>query len=148
MTSTPPSGPTPQDFDDWNTRKKAIHTGKAYPAFFKDAEVWWCSLGVNIGFEQNGDTMSHNGQPATYRRPVLVLRKLGPESCIILPLTTRPHTGSYFHALPNPIDGEQAWVMLTQVRNITASRLTVRVVELPGPIFRDVKAAYRRMMRL
>jgi len=82
-------GPTPADYDAWNEEKKAIQNSATPPAFFKEREVWWCSLGVNVGNEQNGDTQQHDGRPATFRRPVLVLRKISNRACIVLPLTTQ-----------------------------------------------------------
>jgi hypothetical protein len=54
-----------KDFDRWNERKKIIHDSgenKLYHA----REIWWCSLGVNIGSEQDGDNEN-------YTRPVLIL---------------------------------------------------------------------------
>ena len=57
----------PDDFDKWNNKKKQLHVRTNAPTF-KEREVWWCSLGANIGTEQNG-----KGQ--NFTRPVLVLRK-------------------------------------------------------------------------
>lgn len=57
------------DFDSWNEIKKKIHVGGDSPPLFpKAGEVWMCSLGRNIGFEQNG---SGNN----FSRPVLVVKK-------------------------------------------------------------------------
>ena len=42
-----------KDFDSWNDKKKYSHEEKQR-SFFKDGEVWFASLGVNIGYEQDG----------------------------------------------------------------------------------------------
>jgi mRNA interferase MazF len=42
-----------KDFDRWNGRKKTLD-GAEGTALFHEREVWWCALGVNIGFEQDG----------------------------------------------------------------------------------------------
>ena len=42
-----------KDFDNWNIQKKRAQAIKERP-MFKEREVWWCTLGVNIGDEQDG----------------------------------------------------------------------------------------------
>ena len=55
-----------KDFDKWNLEKKSIHSNQEFP-FYNEREIWWCSLGVNVGFEQDG-----TGQK--FDRPVLVIK--------------------------------------------------------------------------
>ena len=40
-----------KDFKSWHGKKESLHHEKERP-FFHEREVWFCSLGVNIGFEQ------------------------------------------------------------------------------------------------
>ncbi len=40
-------------FDGWNDKKKYLHEEKQRP-FFKEGEMWFASLGVNMGYEQDG----------------------------------------------------------------------------------------------
>ena len=40
----------PKDFDTWNALKKHIDR-KRFLAFVHAREVWWCSLGLNVGTE-------------------------------------------------------------------------------------------------
>ena len=69
-----------KDFDKWNIQKKAIHNSRKNK-FYRNREVWWCDLGVNIGFEQDG-TGDNN------RRPILIIKGFSKEVCLIVPLTT------------------------------------------------------------
>jgi hypothetical protein len=41
-----------KDFDGWNEKKK--DTNEKIGPFCHERELWWCTLGVNIGFEQDG----------------------------------------------------------------------------------------------
>ena len=41
-----------KDFDSWNEKKKILNNNDV--SFYHEREVWWCSLGVNVGYEQNG----------------------------------------------------------------------------------------------
>ena len=48
-----------KDFEGWNKNKQHIHIqseNKLYDA----REVWWCSLGINIGFEQDEQALMQN----------------------------------------------------------------------------------------
>jgi mRNA-degrading endonuclease toxin of MazEF toxin-antitoxin module len=42
-----------KDFDAWNDAKKGIHKEDAR-TFCRPREIWWCSLGINVGDEQDG----------------------------------------------------------------------------------------------
>lgn len=42
---------------------------------FYEREIWWCSLGVNIGFEQDGTN-------DLFERPVLVIKKIQPRRAL------------------------------------------------------------------
>jgi hypothetical protein len=69
-----------KDFDTWNSRKKTIDLSAINPPYL-ERDIWWCSLGVNIGFEENGD--NENSE-----RPVIIFRGFSKELCWIIPLTT------------------------------------------------------------
>lgn len=45
-----------------------LHVEKARP-FFREGEVWFCALGVNVGFEQDG-------RGGSFLRPVIISRNL------------------------------------------------------------------------
>lgn len=54
-------------FSDWLTRKSSLDARSHIPSF-SEGEVFWCSLGENIGDEECG-------KGSEFTRPVLVLRK-------------------------------------------------------------------------
>ena len=41
-----------KDFNEWNTQKKTIHNS-GENKFYHPRDIWWCSLGTNVGFEQD-----------------------------------------------------------------------------------------------
>ncbi|MFA5871014.1 MAG: hypothetical protein WC842_03995 [Candidatus Paceibacterota bacterium] len=55
-----------KDFDSWNIQKKKINTREKV-IFCNIREIWWCSLGVNIGSEEDGKN-------ELFERPVLILK--------------------------------------------------------------------------
>lgn len=126
-----------KDFDRWNECKKDIHeNGKTL--FFHEREIWWCSLGVNVGFEQDG-----SGDE--YRRPILILKGLGKETCFAVPLTTatskhplRPSIGT--------VDGKEARALLSQVRVIDTRRLVRKIGYLDKDIFATIRKAVKDLL--
>ena len=58
-----------KDFDKWNEKKKKVHNHRKNK-FYHPRDIWWCSLGLNVGFEQDGTGKE-------FQRPVLILRGLG-----------------------------------------------------------------------
>jgi hypothetical protein len=40
-----------KDFDGWNETKKRTDLRRGEP-FHHEREVWWCTLGVNVGSEE------------------------------------------------------------------------------------------------
>lgn len=56
-----------KEFIKWNSEKVLVHTDKVRP-FFHEREVWWCSLGINVGFEQDGSGKD-------FLRPIVIIKK-------------------------------------------------------------------------
>ncbi|MDD5721345.1 MAG: hypothetical protein PHT16_02780 [Candidatus Pacebacteria bacterium] len=76
-----------KDFDKWNEIKKELDV-KEQKFFFKEGEIWWMSVGLNVAKESCGKGI-------IFRRPVLILRKLSSDSFIGLPLTSKKKIGSF-----------------------------------------------------
>ena len=126
-----------KDFDKWNKKKKEIHEnefGKLYHA----REVWWCSLGTNIGFEQDGNETEH-------QRPVLVLKGLSKNTCLVIPLTTSSHE----HPMRIPagkIEGKEALAIISQMRVIDTKRFVNKVGFINKNIFETIRKAAKDML--
>lgn len=104
---------------------------------FRDAEVWWVHLGLNVGFEIDG-------KDDNFARPVIVLRKYNKYSFLALPLTTSPKANRW--NLPvGEISGKQAWAVLSQLRNIDSRRLYQKIATVSAEQFGQIKKEARRM---
>jgi mRNA interferase MazF len=70
-----------KDFDKWNEYKKAIdNNGRNID--FHERDVWWASIGVNVGSEQDSYTRD-------FARPVIILKKFTEWFFLGVPLTTK-----------------------------------------------------------
>jgi len=103
-----------KDFNKWHELKDKIHKQKS-GVFFHEREIWWCTLGLNIGFEQDG-----SGE--NFQRPVIIVKKFNLDVCLIVPLTTNQKKGKYYFAVGG-VDGKNATAVLSQVKFIDRKRL-------------------------
>lgn len=93
--------------------------------------MWWCSLGANIGFEQDG-----TGED--YQRPVLILRGMSQNTCYVVPLTTSVKK----HKLRISVwlvEGKRASALMSQMRLIDTRRLVNKIEYLDQEIFARVR---------
>ena len=76
-------------------------------------EVWWFSIGLNIGTEINGKNDN-------FERPALILKVFNSQSVLIAPLTTKIKDSKYLFNIS--IDGSESAIILSQLRNISNKR--------------------------
>ncbi|HEY9583640.1 MAG TPA: type II toxin-antitoxin system PemK/MazF family toxin [Candidatus Paceibacterota bacterium] len=126
-----------KDFDGWNVNKKAVNN-KVAPLFWYEREVWWNSLGINIGHEQDGSSED-------YSRPVLILRKLSHDTCIIMPLTTSKNIHKYRPSI-GIFEGEENKVVLTQMKVIDSRRLLKKIGTVNLNIFNEIRKIARELL--
>ncbi len=62
-----------KNFCEWNKLKGYIEENNK-PMLFREREIWWCSVGLNIGTEQDGKTeyfhmIYHQNKSDPFRGP-------------------------------------------------------------------------------
>jgi mRNA interferase MazF len=102
-----------KDFDNWNKEKKMLEDVKCDSVIFHEREIWWCSIGINLGDEQDGKN-------ELYERPVLILRKFNKNIAWVLPMSTREKEGIYYYSLEH--DKKIFCVILSQLRLLSTKR--------------------------
>lgn len=126
-----------KDFDGWNENKKSIDKRQKVP-FCHERELWWCTLGMNIGSEQDGSDIE-------YRRPVLILKGLSKQTCLIIPLTTSTHAHKLRPAI-GLVENEQAHALLSQMKVIDTKRLVRKIGSLDKQVFDDIRKTAKDML--
>ena len=126
-----------KDFRKWHGQKEKIHEGKGR-VFFHESEVWWCALGANVGFEEDGKN-------ETFERPVLVYRKFNKEVFWALPITTKEKAGKFYFQYDH--EGTLFSVILSQIRLLDAKRLLRKVRTFSKNEFRGVDEAFRKLLK-
>jgi mRNA-degrading endonuclease toxin of MazEF toxin-antitoxin module len=126
-----------KDFDSWNTKKKEINSNSSN-RFYHQREVWWCSLGVNVGYEQDGK--DHD-----FQRPVLILKGLSKETCLIAPFTTSRKNHIY-RILIGTVTGKESRVILSQIKVIDTKRLINRIAILDTAMFELIRKSIKEIL--
>ena len=110
-----------KDFKKWHGKKELIDEIKQRP-FFHEREIWFCHIGLNIGFEQDGSSEE-------FLRPVVIIRKFTDKIFWGIPLTrSKEHhkinkkSEKYYYSLVF-IPGVKSVAILSQIRLIDARRL-------------------------
>jgi mRNA interferase MazF len=124
-----------KDFDTWNVKKKnsELEEGRLYTT----REIWWCRLGLNIGFEQDG-----SGEE--FLRPCIIVRGFGPRVCMVFLLTTSLNKHPLRIPLGN-IDGKSASALLSQIRSIDTRRLVEKIGFLDKEKFEELRKNARNL---
>ena len=127
-----------KDFDKWNELKKEIDRN-AVDFYVQTRQIWWCSIGLNIGSEQNGHGES-------FERPVVVIRKYTSDTFLCVPLTTKEKGGNYFHKIGNGVDGVSSFAILSQAKVLDRKRLRRLVGTISYKEFHDIVEKYKSLI--
>ena len=102
-----------KNFDTWNKEKKNLENIGHDTLAFHEREIWWCSIGFNLGDEQDGKN-------ELFERPILVLKKFNNKIAWVLPMSAKPKDGIHYHSLEH--EGKKFTVILSQLRLISVKR--------------------------
>ncbi|HEY4483028.1 MAG TPA: type II toxin-antitoxin system PemK/MazF family toxin [Candidatus Paceibacterota bacterium] len=126
-----------KDFDSWNKVKKEIHN-KESTIFCNKREIWWSSIGINIGSEEDGKN-------ELFERPVLVLNVFNPNMLRVAPLTSQPRDDS--HHVSINYSNRTGSVILSQIKTISTKRLSRKLCRLDTKQFNKVVDAVMQSLR-
>ncbi|MBU6338529.1 MAG: type II toxin-antitoxin system PemK/MazF family toxin [Rickettsiales bacterium] len=125
-----------KDFYEWSNLKTKLNVRKNIPTF-KQGEIWWCSIGVNIGCEEDGKNEMFN-------RPVLIIRKFNNNMFLGVPLSTKIKDNKYYFQIY--FSKRVSSVLLSQIRVFESKRLTHKVATLAGEQLENVREKIREMI--
>ncbi len=118
-----------KNFDEWSEKKKKIHAS-VFPGFCNEREIWWCSIGLNIGDEQDGKNDE-------FERPVLVVKKFNRDIVLTIPLTSKTKAGNYYFSALE--ENRSYTFILSQLRLISTKRMTRKILKINKNLFREIK---------
>lgn len=125
------------DFVEW-TKLKIKLEDKNNTLFINEREIWWASLGVNLGHEQDGKNES-------YERPVLVIKRFNNHVVWGLPMTTTEKKDHPYY-VPVEYNDEISYVILTQIKLFSTKRFLRKVRMLPKKEYNLIKKKLKKLL--
>ncbi len=120
-----------KNFADWNNQKQKIDGYKSQSTLYiKEREVWWISIGINVGAEIDGKN-------ELFERPVLIFRKVGREQFYGLPLTSKEKSGPFYRLVH--YGDSLGNVCLSQLRVFSTKRLIRKIDVISQIEFADLQ---------
>ncbi len=124
-------------FKDWNTFKQKLHSLPSFP-HPKEGEIWWCSVGVNIGQEIFG-------KGSFFTRPIFVLTVKETGEFIGLPMSSKIKQKKFSKIIETE-DGKQHVLKLLKIRNYDNRRLRTKLYKVPKDVLSEIKEDVRRII--
>lgn len=123
-------------FDNWNKVKKRLHQKEKEVEFFKERQIWWCSIGQNIGSESYGKGL-------TFTRPILVYRKLSDRIFLGIPLTSKIKIGTWYVTIRQ--NNKEITAQFNQIRIYDKKRLRNKMGEVDDADFEKIKQGFESL---
>ncbi len=95
-----------------------------------EREIWWVSLGLNVGVETDG---KHDD----FERPVLVIKRFNREMLWILPVTSQIKS-SLFHE-KFVLQDKEYYAAVTQIRTVSTKRILRKAGMISIIDFKNIK---------
>jgi mRNA interferase MazF len=127
-----------KNYQRWTLVKSDINNNPSRPKGFKKREIWLCSVGENIGYE-------NDGKGERFVRPILILKTHSNLSCHIVPLSTTEKRGYFYH----PFDGhtgKTSVALLSQSRVIDSARLKRKIGKADRVDFEIIRGKIREVL--
>lgn len=112
--------------------------GKERRVLFKEGEIWWCSIGMNVGNEIFG-------KGSKFERPVLILKKFYADFFFGIPITSKTKRGDWY--VPISLGGKGITAILNQGRTFDAKRLIKKVGTLNAKDWQSVQIGFDKLYR-
>lgn len=119
-----------QDFDKWNKKKKELDY--SIKNILPDKrQVWWLSVGLNIGVEEDGKNDN-------FERPVLVMKVFNKQCFLGIPITNIDKSNKKYYFLIT-YNQRKYFLILSQIRLFSVKRLSRKIYKVDSQDFLRIK---------
>ena len=125
-------------FLEWIGLKQKLNRGTQSPPLVTAGDIWWASVGQNVGSEINGKSR-------LFSRPVIILKKLAHGFYFVIPTTTKSKVGSWFVAFRQA--DRMMIASLHQARAIDHRRLSTKLGQLDDADFAKVREGFWKLYK-
>ena len=125
-----------EKYNQWNEVKKKINDLEKN-INIKNSNIYLVSVGQNIGNE-------NYGKGEIFLRPVVVLKKLGHNYFVGIPLTSKEKNGSYFFKFK--YKETYSYAMFNQIRTFNSKRILKYHGKIKQNDFANLKESFRKFL--
>lgn len=125
-----------KDYHNWNKLKNILDMVEI-DLPFTEGQIWWASLGVNIGIEIDG-------KGENLERPVIIVRKINKKHAWIVPITQSGIFKTGIHVpIYHPSLSIASKAIITQFRTISSKRLLSKIGIISTKQFHEIVRAIK-----
>lgn len=129
-----------ENFDKWNQVKKNVQEDEK-TRLFKQRDIFFITMGQNIGFEQNG-------KGENFVRPIVILKKITNQMFIGIPLSSQLKDGDWFFKFEFNIKDKISLniAILPQIRMFSSKRLLNKIGVMKIKDFEKMKDKIKKFI--
>ena len=129
-----------ENFDKWNQVKKNVQEDEK-TRLFKQRDIFFITMGQNIGFEQNG-------KGENFVRPIVILKKITNQMFIGIPLSSQLKDGDWFFKFEFNIKDKISLniAILPQIRMFSSKRLLNKIGVMKIEDFEKMKDKIKKFI--
>ncbi len=125
-------------FLEWIGLKERLHGGEHRPPLVSQGDIWWASIGENVGSEINGKNN-------LFSRPVIIFKKLAHGFYFVIPTTTKERKGTWQVKFRQ--QEKDMFACLHQARAIDYRRLSSKLGALDDEDFLRIKNGFHALYK-
>lgn len=118
-----------KDFHKWNRIKNKLDRIKNLK-FFRERDIWWCHIGLNIGHEEDG-------KGSGLIRPILIIKKHNKDCFLGISLSSKIKNNKYYFDFET--SKKRYSVILSQIRLFSSKRLVTKIDKVDNGVFIKIK---------
>lgn len=123
-------------FLEWIGLKEKLHNVRYKPPLVSQGDIWWVSVGENVGSEVNGKSN-------LFSRPVVIFKKLAHGFYFVIPTTTKIREGSWYVKFRQ--HDKEMVACLHQAKAIDYRRLSLKLGTLDDEDYERIKSGFSKL---
>jgi len=127
-----------KDFDKWNDKKKKLDK-KERSILTSPRQIWWASIGLNIGDEEDGKNQH-------FERPVLVIKTFNRRVFLGVPITSQRKENKFYFEIE--YNNKKYYLILSQIRLFSNKRLLRKITKINAQTFLKIKDNLGKIINL
>lgn len=125
-----------KQFLEWIGYKELLDSKDHEPPLVSKGDIWWASIGENVGSEINGKSR-------LFSRPVIIYKKLSHGFYFVIPTTTKQREGTWYVKFRHK--DQVSIACLHQARAIDYRRLSSKLGTLDDTDFNKIQTGFRNL---